>query len=32
MLEAAPWHAPVQPLEGVIIHQNMPITERLAKS
>jgi NTE family protein len=32
MLEAAPWRAPVEPLEGVIIHQNMPITERLAKS
>lgn len=32
MLEAAPWRAPVDPMEGVIIHQNMPLTERLAKS
>jgi NTE family protein len=32
MLESAPWRRPVDPMEGVIIHQNMPMTERLAKS
>jgi len=32
MLERAPWRAPVEPMEGVVIHQNMPMTERLAKS
>jgi NTE family protein len=32
MLERRPWLAPVDPMEGVIIHQNAPMTERLAKS
>jgi len=32
MIERAPWQAPVDPMEGVIIHQDMPMTERLAKS
>src|SRR2546425_4371905 len=32
MLERRPWLAPVEPMEGVIIHQNAPMTERLAKS
>jgi NTE family protein len=32
MLAAQPWLAPVEPMEGVIIHQNAPMTERLAKS
>ena len=32
MLETRPWLAPVEPMEGVIIHQNAPMTERLAKS
>ena len=32
MLQRAPWRAPVEPMEGVIIHQNMPMSERLAKS
>ena len=32
MLAARPWLAPVNPMEGVIIHQNAPMTERLAKS
>ena len=32
MLSRRPWLAPVDPMEGVIIHQNAPMTERLAKS
>jgi NTE family protein len=32
MLERAPWRTPVDPLEGIVIHQNMPMTERLAAS
>jgi len=32
MLARRPWLAPVDPMEGVIIHQNAPMTERLAKS
>jgi NTE family protein len=32
MLERRPWLAPVDPMEGVIIHQNAPMSERLAKS
>ena len=32
MLGRRPWLAPVDPMEGVIIHQNAPMTERLAKS
>jgi NTE family protein len=32
MLARRPWLAPVEPMEGVIIHQNAPMTERLAKS
>jgi NTE family protein len=32
MLARRPWLAPVEPLEGVVIHQNAPMTERLAKS
>jgi NTE family protein len=32
MLGRAPWRAPVNPMEGIIIHQDAPMTERLAKS
>jgi NTE family protein len=32
MLARRPWLAPVDPMEGVIIHQNAPMSERLAKS
>jgi NTE family protein len=32
MLERSPWLKPVDPMEGVIIHQDMPMSERLAKS
>jgi NTE family protein len=32
MLERAPWRTPVDPMEGIIIHQNMPMTERLKAS
>jgi NTE family protein len=32
MLARAPWRKPVDPLEGIIVHQDMPMTERLAKS
>jgi NTE family protein len=32
MLERAPWDKPVDPMEGVIIHQDVPMSERLAKS
>jgi NTE family protein len=32
MLGRSPWLAPVDPMEGVIVHQDMPMSARLAKS
>ena len=32
MLNAKPWLEAVDPLEGVVIHQDMPLSERLAES
>jgi NTE family protein len=32
MLARKPWLEPVPPLEGIVIHQNMPMTKRLARS
>ena len=32
MLNAKPWLEAVDPLEGVVIHQEMPLSERLAQS
>jgi hypothetical protein len=32
MLARKPWEKPVDPMEGVIIHQDAPMSERLARS
>ncbi len=32
MLARKPWEKPVDPMEGVIIHQDAPLSERLARS